>query len=225
MNYGVIVAAGRSDRMGPDVDKTFLSLGTQPVLAYSLQAFEKCQDIDGVILVARKDKVDAARGMVQLFGCSKVKRVVAGGSKRQFSVANGLEALPDEVKIVAVHDGARPCVTPHLISETVHSAKKHGSGVAACKVTDTIKLVERGFKVARTVDRDKLWAVQTPQAFRIDLLLAALEKVRKENVTVTDEASAMELFGQDVHLVMASPTNIKITTADDLQIAAALLKL
>ena len=170
MIYGIIVAAGKSERMGVDVDKAFLSLGTRPVLMYSLQAFEQCPLIDGVILVVRKDRLDAARGMIQMFGFSKVRSVVAGGASRQISVMLGLAELKDDVKIVAVHDGARPCVTPALIQETILSAKRHGAGVAAVKVTDTIKEVDRGALVTRTVDRSKLWAVQTPQTFRVDWL-------------------------------------------------------
>lgn len=224
MNFAVIVAAGKSERMGPNVDKAFLSLGTKPVLAYSLQAFERCPDVDGIVLVVRKDRVDAARGMTQMFGCSKVRKIVAGGTRRQDSVTNGLESLPPDVKIVSIHDGARPCVTPALISETIWSAKRYGSGVAAAKVTDTVKIVERGFVVAKTYDRTKLWTVQTPQTFRLDLLQKALDLVRRKRMAVTDDAEAVELAGDEVHLVPGLLENIKITTADDLTLAAALLK-
>lgn len=224
MNYGVIVAAGKSERMGANVDKAFLSLGTRPVIAYSLLAFEKCHDVDGIILVCRKDKMDSSRAMASLFGISKLKRVVAGGTKRQVSVCNGLAVLGDDVDVVAVHDGARPCVTPDLISDTIKSAKRYGSGVAAVKVTDTVKQVDTGLTVSKTVDRAKLWAVQTPQTFKRDILEKAFEKVRKKKTTVTDEASAVELVHK-VHLVVAPVSNIKITTADDLALAAALLKL
>ena len=225
MNYGVVVAAGKSERMGPNVDKAFLTLGTKPILAYSLLAFERCADIDGVILVVRKDRLEAGRGLAQIFGCSKVKRVVPGGGQRQDSVWNGLSELSDEVKIVVVHDGARPCVTPELISETVKAAKRYGSGVAAVKITDTVKEVEKGFKIARTIDRTKLWAVQTPQAFRRELLFDAFDTMAKKHTVVTDEASAVELLGQDVHLVPSMLWNIKVTSPDDLALAAAFLKL
>lgn len=225
MNFGIVVAGGKSERMGPDVDKAFLTLGTKPVLAYSLQAFERCPDIDGVILVVRKDRLDAGRGLIQIFGCSKVRKVVAGGHQRQDSVWNGLSQLGEEVKIVAVHDGARPCVTPELISETVRSAKRCGSGVAAVKITDTVKDVERSFKVLKTVDRTKLWGVQTPQTFRLDILRKAFAVVRKKKATVTDEASAVELLGEDVHLVPSSLSNIKITSPEDLGLAAAFLRI
>lgn len=225
MNVGIIVAAGKSERMGPEVDKAFLSLGTKPVVAYSLLAFEKCPDIYSVILVVRKDRLDAARAMVQMFGCAKVKKVVAGGIKRQISVSNGLAHVGRDAGIVVIHDGARPCVTPDLVSEVIKSAKRNGSGVAAVKITDTIKEVEKGTTVSRTVDRTKLWAVQTPQAFKYEVLVKALEHVKKKNLAVTDDASAVELTHQDVHLVPATWANIKITTADDLVMAAVLLRL
>jgi len=225
MNYGVIVAAGKSDRMGADVDKAFLSLGTRPVLAYSLMAFERCQDIDGVILVVRRDRVEAARAMARMFGCAKVKRVIAGGGKRQVSVGYGLDALNDDVDIVSVHDGARPCVTTGIISDTIKSAKRYGSGVAAVKITDTVKSVERGHTISKTVDRSKLWAVQTPQTFKVELLRKAFSAVKKKGVSVTDEASAVELVSKGVRLVPAALSNVKITTSDDLALVAALLKL
>jgi 2-C-methyl-D-erythritol 4-phosphate cytidylyltransferase len=225
MNYGIIVAAGKSLRMRANVDKAFLSLGPKPVLAYSLQAFEECIDIDEVILVVRKERVSEAGSLARMFGCMKVAQVVAGGPKRQVSVMNGLACVGSNAKLVTVHDGARPCVTPQLISETIRVAKRYGSGVAASRITDTVKYVERGFKVTRTLDRNKLWAVQTPQSFKLDLLTRAYAEVEKRGDTVTDEASAVEMISEDVRLVEALEPNLKITTANDLQVAVALLKL
>lgn len=224
MIFGIIVAAGKSERMGADVDKAFLSLGTRPVLTYSLMAFEQCPMIDGVILVVRKDRLESARGLVQVFGCSKVRKIVAGGMTRQASVRNGLKELGDDVDIVAIHDGARPCVTPRIIEETVRLAKRHGSGVAAVKITDTIKEVERNMVVTCTVDRTKLWAVQTPQTFSVELLNKAYGFVEKKKMTVTDEASAVETLGEKVYLAPSSLSNIKITTPEDLALAAMILK-
>lgn len=224
MNCGIVVAAGKSERVGKDVDKAFLSLGNKPVIAYSLQAFEKCHDIDSVVLVVRKDRVESARAMVSLFGYSKVTRIVAGGAKRQISVANGLAMVSPETSVVTVHDGARPCVTPELISETIKSAKRYGSGVAGIKITDTVKYVDAGITVTKTIDRSKLWAVQTPQSFKLDLLEKAFAAVKKKGITVTDEAQAVELVVNDVKLVSSIASNIKITNADDLVLAAALLK-
>ena len=224
MIYGIIVAGGKSERMGAAVDKAFLNLGAQPVLSYSIQAFEACPDIDGAILVVRKDRLEAARGMVRLFGCSKIKRTVAGGATRQASVQAGLAVIPDEVTIISVHDGARPCVTPALISETIKIAKRYGSGVAAVKVTDTIKEVPKGLTVSKTLDRSKMWSAQTPQTFKRELLVDGYARAKSKGLTITDESSAVALVEKNVRLVPSSWTNIKITSPEDLAIAGAMLK-
>jgi len=225
MNCAIVVAGGKSERIGKGVDKVFLSLGSKPVLVYSLLAFEKCPDIEEVILVVRPERVDSARSITHMFGCNKVKKIVGGGQLRQISVSKGIEQLDETAEIVVVHDGARPCVTAELISATVKSAAEHGSGVAAVKITDTIKEVKRGMTVARTVDRTDLWAVQTPQAFKRELLVKAMEVMKKKKLTVTDESSAVELVSKDIRLVAASPFNVKITTPNDLILAAALMRL
>jgi 2-C-methyl-D-erythritol 4-phosphate cytidylyltransferase len=224
MNAAIIVAAGKSERMGPNFDKAFLHLATKPVLAYSLLAFEACPDIDEVFIVVRKDRIESARGMAHMFGCSKVKGVVAGGALRQDSVANGLDALNPETAIVAIHDGARPCVTSALISETIRTAARCGAAVAATKVTDTVKYVEKGVTVTKTLDRSKIWTVQTPQTFKVALLRKAYEAVRKKKMVVTDDASAAELVTKTINLVPATVPNIKITTVEDLPVVAVLLE-
>jgi 2-C-methyl-D-erythritol 4-phosphate cytidylyltransferase len=224
MNSAIIVAAGKSERMGKDMDKAFLHLATRPVLAYSMQAFEACPDIDEVVVVVRKDRIDSARGMAKVFGCSKVRKVVAGGAMRQDSVANGLAELADESTIVAIHDGARPCVTPQLISETVKLAKRHGAAVAGTRMTDTVKLVEKGVTVSKTLDRAKIWTVQTPQTFRVDLLRDAYEGLRKKGLVVTDDSAVVELHGHEVYLVPTTAPNTKITTVEDLPVVAVLLE-
>ena len=225
MNSGIIVAGGKGERMGPDVDKAFLSLGAKPVLVYSLLAFEKCPDVDEVVLVVRKERVEAARCAVQMFGCKKVIKIISGGNQRQQSVANGLAEISEEAEVVAVHDGARPCVTLGLISETIKSARQYGSGVAAVKITDTVKEVDKGMIIAQTIDRTKLWRVQTPQAFKVALLRKAFAMVKKKKIKITDEASSVELICDNVRMVQSSSSNIKITSADDLMLAAALMRL
>ena len=225
MNIGIIVAADKGERMGPKVDKAVLNLGTKPVLAYSLIAYEKCPDIDKIILVVRKDRVEAAHGVAQMFGCAKLQNVVAGSARRQDSVANGLAVMDADTTIISIHDGARPCVTPGLITETIKAAKRYGSGIAAAKITDTVKYVERGHRVTKTVDRSKLWAVQTPQTFKRSLLEKAFEHLNKKKAVVTDDAAAVEMVSDTVYLVPSTVPNIKITTADDLAVAVALLKL
>lgn len=225
MTTAIIVAAGKSERMGTGMDKAFLSLGSKPIVAWSLLAFQTCIDIDSIILVVRKDQVLAAKQVVQMFGISKLLTVVAGGGKRQDSVMAGMEAMDPETRLVVVHDGARPCVTADLISETVRYAKRHGCAIAAARIWDTVKLVEKGNTVDRTLDRTKLWAVQTPQAFSADLLKRAYKAVVEKKATVTDEAGAVELLGEPVRLVEWTRPNIKITTVEDMPLAAVAMKL
>lgn len=225
MTSAIIVAAGRSERMGSGTDKAFLSLGPKPVVVWALLAFEESTDVDKIVLVVRKDQLVAAKAVVQMFGLSKVSDIVAGGARRQDSVAKGLAAVDPDTRIVVVHDGARPCVTSELISATVDSARKSGCGIAATRIVDTVKYVERGAVVDHTVDRSKLWAVQTPQAFTAALLQRACRAAEERKVTVTDEASAVELLGEPVRLVEWRYPNIKITTAEDLPLAAAAMKI
>jgi len=225
MNSAIVVAAGRSQRMGINTDKAFLSLGPKPVIAWSLLAFEECHEIDRIIVVVRKEQVLAAKTVAQMFGISKLQAVVVGGSNRQDSVLNGMKELDPETRFVCIHDGARPCVRPELIESTLRCARRNGSGIAANRVWDTVKYVERGTTVDHTVDRSKLWTVQTPQTFNLGLLTKAYNEVNKKKASVTDDASAVELLGESVRLVEWMHPNIKITTADDLPLAVAALNI
>ena len=224
MNYGLIIAAGKSGKLGSKVDRAFLSLGPKPVLAYSLLAFEKCDDIDGVVLVVRKERVDAARSLLQLFGCSKVIDVVAGGTQRSTSVLNGLAALPDDAKQVTIHEASRPLVTSALIAQTTQAVKRGGASSAALKVSDSMMNSDRGVTASDSVEVSKLWALQSPQSFKIDVLRRALENLDPKQ-SLPDEASAVAQLGESVRLVPGSPYNIKILTADDMPLAGILLKL
>ena len=225
MTTAIIVGAGRGERMGANTDKAFLSLGPRPLVAYSMMAFEACPEIRQIVLVVRRDRIEAAKNMAQMFGISKLRAVVAGGAHRQDSVRKGLAELPPETRYVTIHDAARPLVTPALISETVRCAHKHGSGVAGRRMVDTVKLVEKAPVVSRTVDRDQLWTVQTPQTFRLDLLRQAYARLAETGAVVTDDAAALEQIGVPVRLVEWAPVNLKVTIAEDLAVAAALLRI
>ena len=225
MTAAIILAAGRGERMGANVDKAFLSLGPRPLVAYSLLAFEACADIGAIVLVVRRDRVASSRELCRMFGISKLLQVVPGGARRQDSVRAGLAALPPEATFVAIHDSARPLVTPPLISATVDSARKSGSGIAAHKVVDTIKVVEKGNIAAATPDRSKLWAVGTPQTFRTDLIVRAYNAVTEAGQTVTDDAGALEFIGEKARLVEWQKPNLKVTVAEDLAIAGELLRI
>lgn len=222
MTTAIIVAAGKSERMGGGADKAFLSLVNKPVVAWSLLAFEKCAEIDRIVLVVRKEQLLATKAVARMFGISKLDKIVAGGSKRQESVLAGLAACDLSTKHVVIHDGARPCVKPETIAEVVKLAKKCGAATVGRRMTDTVKFVEKGQTVENTVDREKLWMVQTPQAFAVKTLRDAYKALGSG--TVTDDCQAVELAGGTVKIFESRLPNLKITTVEDLQIANALLK-
>ncbi|MCX7915111.1 MAG: 2-C-methyl-D-erythritol 4-phosphate cytidylyltransferase [Verrucomicrobiae bacterium] len=216
-----ILAAGQSSRMGGGHNKQFLTLRGRPVVWYSLVAFQECAEVDAIVLVRRPDYAAQAETLAREF--PKVTAFADGGKERQDSVWNGLEKCDPRTEIVAVQDGARPLVTPELIAATIASARQFGTGIAATKVVDTIKEVRADGVVERTVDRTKLWAVQTPQTCRFDLLRRAYRKVLDEGVVVTDEAAAVERLGEPVRLVPTPFLNLKITTPADFAVVEALL--
>lgn len=222
MTTAIVLAAGKSERMGGGVDKAFLSLVNKPVVAWSLIAFERAPEIDRIVLVVRKDQLLASKAVVKMFGISKIAQIVAGGTRRQDSVAAGLAACDIDTRHVVIHDAARPLVTPDLIGEVVKAVKRVSAVAVGRPVTDTIKLCEKGQTVTKTVPREKLWAVQTPQAFQVKELRAAYAALGKKDVT--DDCMALELNGATVRILPWLKPNFKITTVEDLQLAAALLK-
>lgn len=216
----VIVAAGTASRMG-GIDKVMAPLGGEPMIVRTVRAFQNCGAIAEIVVVTREDLIlpitSACRGM------DKVKAVVAGGASRQESVARGLSALSGQMKLAAVHDGARPLVSDAVIDRTVRAAHSYGAAAPAVPVKDTIKVVKGGLVMA-TPDRNALRAVQTPQVFDFDLLRGALEKAEKDKTAVTDDCSAVERLGMKVKIVEGEERNLKITTPLDLKIAALLLE-
>jgi len=222
MTTAIIVAAGKSERMGAGTDKAFLSLVSKPVVAWSLLAFERCADIDRIVLVVRKDQQIAAKAVVRMFGIAKIQAIVPGGNRRQDSVAAGLAACDPDTRYVLIHDGARPCITSDVISEVVKLVKRTPAVTVGHRVTDSIKRVEKGITVAKSEDREKFWAVQTPQAFQIKILREAYAQFGKNDVT--DDCQIVEQMGETVKIFENRKPNVKITTVEDLQIASALLK-
>ena len=212
----IIVAAGESRRMG-GVDKVLAPLGGKPVLAHVLDAFQRCNSIDQIIVVVSSANVERCRKLITKEGLSKPIEVCAGGRRRQDSVAAGLKQLQN-CHWVVIHDGARPLVTRDLIERGLKAAQETGAAVAAIPVTDTIKVAGDNRIVHQTPPRQNLWAVQTPQVFRYSLIAEAYEKANSE---VTDDASLVEQLGHKVKLYMGAYDNIKITTPDDLLIAEA----
>ena len=210
----VIVAAGRGERMG-GVDKMFAQIAGKPVLARVVSVFQGCSLIDQIVIVLGEQNLERGKQLVVQEGFSKVTDVCPGGKLRQDSVAAGLGRLKD-CHWVVIHDGARPLVTAASIEAGLEAAKETGAAVAAVPVADTIKVAADDRFVQSTPPRRSLWAVQTPQVFRSDIITEAYRKIRVE---VTDDASAVERMGYRVKLYMGSYDNIKITTANDLALA------
>jgi 2-C-methyl-D-erythritol 4-phosphate cytidylyltransferase len=224
MISAIIVAAGKGTRMGPQVDKLFLELDGCPIVVHTWRRFDEAGCIDEILMVVRDGMQAAFMTLAQKYKFQKPFRVVAGGKERQDSVWNGLEALSPETEIVAIQDAARPCTSPALIAATVAGAREIGAAVAAQPVTDTIKESRDGKLIERTLDRSRLWAVQTPQTFRVDIIQRALSAVRQKGLLVTDDTAACELIGQPVQLVLSTEPNPKVTRPEDLPCVEAVLR-
>ncbi len=217
----VIVAAGASRRMN-GVDKTWALLAGRPVIARALDVFVTSPLIDHIALVVAQERMDQARELAEREGWRKIHAVVTGGPRRRDSVFAGLQALPDECEIAAIHDGARPLVTAAIIAEGLRAVMATGAATAAVPVKDTVKRVDAEGFVVETPDRASLYAVQTPQIFHRDLILAA-HRVVDSALDVTDDALLVEMQGGRVRVFAGAYTNLKITTPEDLALAEALV--
>lgn len=213
----VVVAAGNSTRMG--ANKQLLMLGDRPVIAHTLAAFQCSPVIREIVLVTRTEDSDALRALAAQHGITKLTAVVAGGAERQESVANGVAACSAEAAYFAIHDGARPLITPELIATVVEAAQRDGAAAAAVRVKDTVKVADENGFIVDTPDRAMLWNVQTPQVFERTLYLNALEQARQQGISVTDDCRLAEAAGYPVRLVEGSYANLKITTPEDIRIA------
>jgi 2-C-methyl-D-erythritol 4-phosphate cytidylyltransferase len=224
MNSAIIVAAGRGTRMGPDVDKLFLEVAGQPVVAHTWKQFDTASCIDEIVLVVRPGMEAAFADLAATLRPTKPFRIVPGGRERQDSVWNGLEGISRGSEIVAIQDGARPCTSLALIEATVQAAREFGAAVAAQRVTDTIKESVDGQSISRHLDRQRLWSVQTPQTFQVSVIRRALAAIRDKNLVITDDTAACEWIGQPVRLVESTAPNPKITVAGDLPLIELLLQ-
>lgn len=224
MTSAVIVAAGRGTRMGPDVDKLFLEVAGAPVVAHTWRRFDACPDIDELVLVVRAGMEDAFHELAAGLALTKPFRLVPGGAERQDSVWNGLAALDPRSDVVAIQDGARPCTPPEVITRCLAVARQMGAAVAAQRATDTIKESDGGTRIARHLDRSRLWTVQTPQCFRVEVIRRALTAVKSAGALVTDDTAACELIGQPVELVESRLPNPKVTAPPDVPFVELLLR-
>jgi 2-C-methyl-D-erythritol 4-phosphate cytidylyltransferase len=223
-NIAVIVAAGQGKRMGRKTNKQYLNFMDKPVLAHTLEVFEKHPLIDGVIVVTREEEISLCNERVIMpFKFNKIINVVPGGKERQDSVYQGLKALPSQCELVVVHDGARPLLTLDLMTEVINTAQRDKAAILAVPVKDTVKRVAQGLVIS-TIPRAEVWAVQTPQVFSKELILKAYEHAYQQGFYGTDDASLVEMLGENVRIVHGSYENIKMTTPEDLIIGEAILQ-
>ncbi len=219
----IIPAGGQGTRMGGMAPKQFQALRGKPILHYTLRTLQESGLIDSLVLVVPKKELEIARAD-WLEHPPVVKQIVAGGEKRQDSVFNGYQSLPTDTDIVLVHDGVRPFLSKEMIQETIHIAGEFGAAITAIPVHDTLKQVDGSGLVQRTVERDGLWRVQTPQAFRYDLLGEAFRKAQADSFYGTDEGALIEYLGQEVRVVDGSEWNLKITCPEDLILGESIVE-
>lgn len=226
MISAILLAGGSGTRMGKDVDKLMLEIEGKPLLIHALLAFQECIDVDEIILVARQDRKERYWHLANQYEITKLLTVTEGGIERQDSVWAGLGKVNPKSSLVLIHDGARSLIVPELISRCVAAARLSGAAIPAMRVKDTIKeanIHASPPSIASTLDRSRLWAAQTPQTFRTDLIRRAYEPLVRAREIVTDDAAAVERLGHEVTLVEADALNLKITTPEDLLLAEIIL--
>jgi 2-C-methyl-D-erythritol 4-phosphate cytidylyltransferase len=242
--YAIVPAAGKGTRMGASVRKQFLTLDGVPILIRTLMAFERSPIIHGILVAAGSDEIALVEELCARFRITKLLGVVAGGPTRFLSVTQAMDALEhllaeqaSNVKmkrdahaaapgepIVLIHDGARPFVQEDVIQACAHAAVRHGASICGVPVKDTIKVVGKDGRIESTIPREGLWAVQTPQTFRLHQIANLHRRAAMLGMDFTDDAQVAEYFGQDVHMVQGDYNNIKLTTRDDLIVGEAILK-
>ena len=217
----VIAAAGISQRCEGE-DKLFYRINDKPVLAYTIEVFQNCTLVNEIIIVAHEGRIESISELCETYGFDKVSKIMIGGATRLDSVVNGVYAASDKSYLIAIHDGARPCVDLSIVKETILCAGMYNAAAPAVAIASTVKKVDAGV-IKETVNREGLYEIQTPQVFRAELIKAALTNAQKKSLDVTDDCMAVELIGADVRIVEGSRRNIKITDNKDLHIIEAFI--
>jgi len=218
----VIVAAGKGERFG-DAIKVLTPVGGRPCLAWVLDAMQAAETVRDVVIVYGQHSEAPIRALLTAGDWPKVVSLVAGGEQRQHSMANGVRAVADDLDVVLVHDAARPLIRPELVDQCAEQARETGAAILATPVSDTVKRVERGV-ILKTIDRSGLWAAQTPQGFRREILLELCDSALSHGIEFTDEASLGEALGRDIGIVPGDRLNIKLTHREDVELADALFR-
>ena len=218
----VIVAAGRGSRMGQG-DKLFMEVAGLPLVGHTWRRFDRFAGTAEIVIVTRGESRSLFENLAKRIAAAKPWCIVEGGAERQDSVWNGVNATDEASAVVAIQDGARPCTPLGSLGQAIEDAREMGAAVLAKRVSDTLKRGDGQAQILGTVDRENLWAVQTPQVFRREVILAALAKVRNEGLAITDDTAACEALGQAVKLIECDRPNPKATTPDDLPFIESLL--
>jgi 2-C-methyl-D-erythritol 4-phosphate cytidylyltransferase len=221
----LIVSAGKGHRFIEGKKKQFHLLAEKPILAHTIDKFETCPLIHSILLVVGQEDMDyCLKEIIEKYQYKKISQIVPGGKRRQDSVRNGIEVLSKDAEIVVIHDGVRPFVTKEMIEDSIRSAIRFGAVVLAMPVKETIKMVQPDGTVLKTLDRESLWQIQTPQTFQVNVIKEAYHKATEDGFAGTDDASLVERLGIKVHILPGSYTNIKITTPEDLILANLFLE-
>jgi len=222
----LICAAGQGKRMGLGHNKLFLELEGEPVLIHTLKVWEKHERIRHIVVVVAREERELIDKMIVEAGLTKVRPLTMGGTERQQSVFNGLNSYEAKERpdMILIHDGARPFITESLIDQVIEATEEYGAAVLAVPVKDTIKQATKNKFIDKTLDRSKLWSIQTPQAFRYTEIIKAHQQAEILGIQATDDAALMEVLGHQVYLVEGDYTNIKLTTPEDIELAEFLLK-
>lgn len=219
----IIAAGGRGVRMKSSVNKQFIEIEKKPIIAHTLEKFEKCADVDSIIPVVPEDWfLYIAENIVDKYGISKVGKIVIGGENRQESVFAALKSLEADATHVAIHDAVRPFVDEDSLNDVLRVGKSTGAAILAIPVMDTLKQVKAGI-VEKTLDRSLAWLIQTPQVFEKTAIFQAYKKAFEDGILATDDSALLERLGYKIHVVEGAASNIKITTPEDLTFAKYIL--
>lgn len=219
----IIAGGGRGLRMATSINKQFLEIDNKPIIAHTLEKFQDCPLIDDIKIVVPEDWLDyVLKNIVEKYKISKVNKIIKGGTTRQESVFNALNALNEDISTVVIHDAVRPLIQPDLLEKVVLKGQETGAAILAVRAQETIKKVTTNI-VDKTLNRNSIWLVQTPQVFEKELILQAYKKAKQEKIAATDDSALVERSGYSVHVVEGNYTNIKITNPSDLDLAKFLL--
>ena len=220
----IILAAGIGKRMGTGISKQYLEIGEKPILVHTLEKFEKASSVINIIIVVSKADIEYVQNISGKYEISKVTNITVGGRERQDSVKNGLRCLDDDTKIVMIHDGVRPFVSTEYIDLLIRHVEEKGAIIPGVPVNDTVKSVDYDGRVSETLDRSTLWLTQTPQVYLRNIICNAYEQAYRDGFYGTDDAALVERIGVPVVMMPGSKQNIKITTPEDLDMGAYILK-